>query len=169
MHILRAREEHRACNQMVPGDLVDEPEHLAADLAVARMPLRRRAQLDEMHGLARVQLDHVAHPVTERDEVAGLLRKGVDDLAVGGFRLANGNVPSLSETGVDDRVGNLVSQRRRQLLPLHGEHAVTLQIAERPVIGHHLERVVAVLEPAPRTVAAVASMPDSSRKECRLA
>jgi len=90
MDVVRPRKAHRARDQVVPGDLVDEPEHLLTDLPVARVSLRGRAQLDEMHRLARVELDHVAHPVTKRHEVAGLLREGVDDLAVGGLGLADG-------------------------------------------------------------------------------
>ena len=72
-----------------------------------------------MHRLSRVELDHVAHPVTEGDEVAGLLREGVDDLAIRRLRLAHGDVPPLAQPGIDDRVRDLVAERRGELLPLH--------------------------------------------------
>ena len=48
--------------------------------------------------------------MAKRDQVAGLLREGVDDLAVRGFRLPDGDVPSLPQPGVDDRVGNLIPE-----------------------------------------------------------
>ncbi len=110
MDVLRTREAHRPGDKVMTGDLVDEPEHLLADLSVARVPLRRRAQLDEVHGLTRIELDDVPNPVAEGDQVAGLLREGVDDLAVRGFRLPDGDMPSLPQTGVDDRIGHLVPQ-----------------------------------------------------------
>src|ERR1700730_7732889 len=114
VNILPPPETHGAGDQVVPGDLVDQPEHLLADLPVARMPLWRRTQLDKMHRFARVELDHVAHAMTERDEVARLLREGIHNLAVGGFRLAHGHVPALSDPGVDNSVRNLRAQRRRR-------------------------------------------------------
>ena len=50
-------------------------------------------------------------------------------------------------------------------LPLDGEHAVPLQIAERAVVGHQFEAVVGALEGAPGTVAAVAPIADVRRQQ----
>src|ERR1035438_5826496 len=126
MYVIRPGEAHRTGDEVMTRNFVDEPEHLVGVWPVARMPLRRRAQLDHVHRLASVELDEVAHPVTEGDEVPGLLREGVDDLAIRGFGLPPGHLPSLPEPGVDHRVWHLVPERRRQLLPLQREHAMAL-------------------------------------------
>ena len=49
---------------------------------------------------------------------------------------------------------------RRQVLPVDGQHPVTLQVAERPVVGQHVERVRRVLERPARPVAAVLPFAD---------
>ena len=52
-------------NRVVSRRLVDEPVHLLTDTAIRRMPLRGRAQLDQVHRFARVHLhveaDAVGH------------------------------------------------------------------------------------------------------------
>src|ERR1700729_877840 len=107
MHVVRSGKSHRAGHEVMTRNFVDEPEHLLAELPVARMSLRGRAQLDHVHRLAGVELDEVAHAVTEGDEISGLLREGVDDLAIRGLRLPHGDVPPLPETRVAHRVGDL--------------------------------------------------------------
>ena len=56
-------ELHRRGNRAVAGLLGDERVHLLADAAVRRMSLRRAAQLDDVHRLARVHVHVEAHAV----------------------------------------------------------------------------------------------------------
>ena len=58
-----------------------------------------------------------------------------------------------------DRLGDLVAVTRRERLPLDREHAVTLQVAERAVVGEHVEAVVDALERAARAVTPVVARP----------
>src|SRR6185437_15019849 len=52
-----------------------------------------------------------------------------------------------------------------EALPLHGEHAVTLQVTERAVVAHELEAVVGTLERATWTVPPVAPITDVRGQE----
>ena len=47
----------------------------------------------------------------------------------------------------------------RQALPLDGEHAVALQVAERAVVGEHVEAVVDALERAAGPMTPVEALP----------
>src|SRR3954452_64754 len=47
----------------------DQPVHLVRDRAVARVPLAARAQLDQLHRLARVEIQDVADAVAEAQRV----------------------------------------------------------------------------------------------------
>jgi len=73
MDVLAPREVHRPGHPVVAGHGVDLLEHLLADPAVAGMTLGRGAQLDHVERLAGVELDHVADPVGQGDQVLGLL------------------------------------------------------------------------------------------------
>ena len=49
--------------------LGDQRVHLVGDGAVGRVALAAGAQLDEVHRLARVEVEHVADPVAEAERV----------------------------------------------------------------------------------------------------
>ena len=67
---LAVDERHRRRDRRVHrGDPV---EHLERDGAVARVALAARAQLDQVHRLAGVEVEHVADPVGERHRVGRL-------------------------------------------------------------------------------------------------
>src|SRR6187200_249887 len=53
-------------------DLADEPVHLVRDSAVAGVPFAPRAQLDELHRLPRVEIEHVPNAEGEAQGVARL-------------------------------------------------------------------------------------------------
>src|SRR4051812_25923376 len=53
-------------------DVGDQPVHLVGDRAIRRMPLAPGAQLDELHRLARVEVEHVAQAVAEAQGVRRL-------------------------------------------------------------------------------------------------
>src|SRR5580704_19675055 len=61
------------------------------------------------------------------------------------------------ETRLGDEVGHVVPERDTETLPLDGEHAMALQIAERAVVRDELEAVVGALERAARAVPAIAA------------
>ena len=65
----------------------------------------------------------------------------------------------IAQSGFVDGLGDLVPVARRQRLPLDREHAVSLQIAERAVVGDDVEAVVDAFERAPGLVATVAPLP----------
>jgi len=56
---------------------------------------------------------------------------------------------------LDDGLRLDVAVVGRERLPLDGQEAVALQVAERAVIGHDVEAVAGSLEGAPRFVTAV--------------
>ena len=62
-------ELHRGGDGAVAGLLGDQRVHPLADAAVGGMPLRRRAQLDDVHRLARVHVHVEAHAVGHRHRV----------------------------------------------------------------------------------------------------
>ena len=64
-------ELHRAGDGAVPGLLRDQGVHALADAAIGGMPLRRRAQLDDVHRLARVHVHVEPHAVGHRHRVRG--------------------------------------------------------------------------------------------------
>src|SRR5713226_2467208 len=61
------RELHRGGDRHVPGAAGDQRVHLLADAAVSGVPLRRRAQLDDVHRFARVHLHVKPDAVGHRD------------------------------------------------------------------------------------------------------
>ena len=65
-----------------------------------------------------------------------------------------------AEPGRDELVRNVGTEVGRQPLPLAGEQAVALQVAERAVVGHDLEAVGERLEAAAGPVPAVLPLAD---------
>ena len=68
-HLRVIGELHRRGDGAVAGLLGDQRVHLLADAAVGRMALRRGAQLDDVHGLARVHLHVEPDAIGHRDGV----------------------------------------------------------------------------------------------------
>ena len=143
----------------VAGLLGDEAVHLLRDLAVGGVARRHRAQLDEVHRLARVHLHREPDPVRERHRVRRLLGEPVDERVVERRRAAHGVVELGAEPGFVDRFGDVVTVQRAQRLPLDREHPVALQVAERAVVGDDVEAVVDAFERAPGAVTTVVALP----------
>ena len=122
------------------------------------MALRRRAQLDHVHRLARVHVHDESHAIRHRH---GVLR---DDRA--GRRSTSASC-SAAERSMTSRQsasppastsasGCDVAVARRQRLPVDRQQPMTLQIAERAVVGEHVEAIARALERAARLVPAIA-------------
>src|SRR6476646_8683100 len=77
--ILRADVAHRGGDRPVAGLLGDLAVHVQGDAPVRRVPLRRRTELQQVHGLSGVELHGVADPVGHADGVGGLLRERLDE------------------------------------------------------------------------------------------
>ncbi len=75
---------HRVGHGAVTRLFGDRSKHLLRDAAIRGVALGARAQLDQMQRLARVHLHDAAHPVRERDRVAGLHREVADHGVVEG-------------------------------------------------------------------------------------
>src|SRR5215210_3855243 len=133
---------------------------LTRDRAVARMALAPGAQLDQMHRLAGVQVEHVADAVGEAQRVRRELGTAcLDEAGMLGVRALE---PAPEEVGDPcglELLGDLRPEVGREPLPLDGEHAMALQVAEGAVVGYDLEAVGDRLEAAPGAVAAVAPLP----------
>ena len=65
-----------AATAMMAGAVRNQRVHLLAYAAIRGMPLRRRAQLDEMHGLAGVHLHVEPDAICHRDGIGRQLRRG---------------------------------------------------------------------------------------------
>src|SRR5215204_4767217 len=120
------------------------------------MALAPRAQLDELHGLAGVEIEHVADAVAEAERVSGLAFASLAGQSVPlGVRDLERPPVAIAAAGGLDLVGHAGAEVGRQALPLHGEHAVALQVAEGAVVGDDLEAVAQRLEAPAGAVAAV--------------
>ena len=139
-----------------PGDVL---VHGVRDRTVARVALAAGAQLDELHRLARVEVEHEADAVAEAERVGrGVLQPAAAQRLVGlGRALQPGAVRVADPDGVE-LLWHLGAEVRRERLPLNGQHPVALQVAERAVVGHDLEPVAQRLEAASRAVAAVGAL-----------
>ena len=140
------------------GDLL---VHRLGDGAVGRMALAAGAQLDQVHRLARVQVEDVADAEGEAERVGGeLLEPGGGEPLV----LVAGDFQGPLEFAADARFAHLLGDARAEVgaepLPLHGQQAVALQVAEGAVVGDDLEAVAERLEAAAGAVAAVVALAD---------
>ena len=112
----------------------------------------------QVHRLAGVHLHHVADAVGQRHGVGRLRRerRAASDLVE--LARTAPSTPSYrsAEPGLGDGVGHVVPERGAEGLPLDGEHAVALQVAEGAVVGDDVEAVVGALEGPTRAVPAVA-------------
>ena len=134
-------ELHRAGDRVVTGHVGDQPVHQLADAPVRRMSLRRRAQLDDVHRLARVHLHLETDAIRHHDRV----RRGVAEARGHADRAAPPSVHHLAPVVVrrrpHDRLRLGIAMERRQRLPLEREQAMTLQIAKRAVVGEDVETI----------------------------
>ena len=123
------------------------------------MALRRGPQLDDVHRLAGVHLHAVADAVGHGHRVLRRRRgrlAGHRRVELAAARHDPAPVPRrpdvLEGGGLDAAVV------RGQLLPLDRQEPMALQVAERAVVGEHVEAVAGPLESAPRPVAAVGAV-----------
>ena len=144
--------------------------HRLGDGAVGRVALAAGAQLDQVHRLARVEVERVADPVGEAERVGRLLAQaGVERAA----RTRRGRSPAPARTPrrrppPGPRSGTPAPRSGPEPLPLAGQHPVALQVAEGAVVGDDLEAVAQRLEAAAGAVAAVgAARRPSPPSSCR--
>jgi hypothetical protein len=161
-------EAHRGGEGAVASLLGDEAVHPLADAAVRGVALRRRAQLDHVHRLPRVQLHVEADAVGHRHRVRrdlGEPRRGDRVVEVG--RLAEDPAPVALGARLGDRLRHHGAVARREALPLERQEPVALQVAERAVIREEVEAVGRALERAARFVAPVRAPADVGREHGR--
>src|SRR3954454_5776243 len=134
--------------------------HLVRDGAIARVALAPRAQLDRVHRLAGVHVEDVADTEAEAERVGGGVvhpaRREPLVLFLGALERPR---VEIARAGVDDLLGHAGAEVGRERLPLDGEHAVALEVAERAVVRDDLEAVAQRLEASARAVAAVRALP----------
>ena len=159
-------EAHRGSDVRVhPGD---RAAHLVRDGAVRRMAFAPGAQLDQVQRLARVELEDVANAEREAERVRGFLHEALVAqprvLAAGDLERA---LVLAAEARGHDLVRDVRTEVRCEPLPLAGEQAVALEVAERAVVRDDLEAVCERLEAATRPVAAVLALADQLAQELR--
>ena len=155
------RERHRLRDRGVTCPFRDQPVHPLADPPVRRVSLRGRSELDDVHRFPRV------HPHVEADAVGhrdGVLRHGrrapARKTVVQRGGVVHHAAPVGRRAGFRAGVGQgRVSVPRRQILPVDGQHPVALQVPERAVVGHDVERVGRMLEGPAGAVPAVLPLP----------
>src|SRR5947208_2697592 len=146
-------EEARVLRRALARVLADEAVHLLGDPPIGGMPLWRRAQLDEVHGLARVHLHDEPDPVRHGHRVLrDALEAGVLDRTRQRRRSFH-DVPPVGRGSCLRHVGrDVVAVVGREALPLDRQHAMSLQIAERAVVALDVEPVAGAFEGAPGLV-----------------
>src|ERR671910_1469859 len=148
---------HRARDPgMHGGDLL---VHRVGHRTVGGMTLPAGAQLADVHRLPGVEIEGVADPVPEAERV----RRGVRDP----WGLGPSDPPPRQPeralvlapySGLADLLGDPGAEVGGEPLPLAGQQAVALQVAEATVVGDDLEPVADRLPPPPGPVAAVAPL-----------
>ena len=131
-------------------DRSDLGVHLVRHGAVGRMALPARAQLDQLHRLTGVEVEHVADAVAEAQRVHRETRVVArrDQPLVGLARELECAAVVVAGARRDDLFRHTGAEVGGQLLPLHGQHPVALEVAEGAVVGDDLEAVAQRLEPA---------------------
>ena len=147
-------------------DRRDPLVHRLGDGTVGGVALAARAQLDQVHRLAGVEVERVADPVGEAERVGRVLAQaGVAQALV----LAARHLQRPLELAADARLANLVGDPGAEIgaepLPLAGQHPVALQIAEGAVVGDDLEAVAQRLEAAAGAVAPVGALAHQGRQQ----
>jgi hypothetical protein len=114
-----------------------------------------------VHRRAGVEVEDEPDPVAEAQRVDGRSAPArVDEPRVLGGARPRARRGSRRHAGGVELLGHPGAEVGRQALPLHGEHPVALQVAERAVVGDDLEAVAQRLEAAPGPVAAVRAVAD---------
>ena len=150
---------HRLGDRRV--DRRDPLVHRLGDGAVGGVALAARAQLDQVHRLAGVEVEHVADPVGEAERVGRLLGEaGVGEPLVLGPRDLERPLELAAEPRFLDLAGDAGAEVGAEPLPLAGQHPVALEVAEGAVVGDDLEAVAQRLEAAAGPVAAVGALAD---------
>src|SRR5437764_14657848 len=100
------------------------------------MALVPGAQLDELHGLARVYVEDEPDPVAQAQGIGGSAGQAPAAQPVvlgrGGLQ---GPAVVVAAAGLLDLVWYPGAEIRRQRLPLDCQHAMALQVSERAVVG----------------------------------
>jgi hypothetical protein len=167
VHVAAVDVRHRPRDRAVPRRGLDELVHRVRHAPVGRVALRARAELDQVHRLARAHLHDEADAVRHRDRVLRDVLAGRREQRLPRCRrVLHHRVPLAGEVGVlDDRRG-LVPVHRGQALPLEREGAVALEVAEGAVVAEDVEAVAGALERAARLVAPVAALADVGAQQC---
>src|ERR1700733_380268 len=137
-------------------DRADLGVHLVGHGPIARMAFASRAQLDQLHRLAGVEVEDEADPVAQAERVRRRGGEpGVDEAVVLAGRELERAAVLVAAAGQLDLLGDAGAQIGGERLPLDSQHPVALQIAESTVVGDDLEAVAKRLEAAPGAVAPV--------------
>src|SRR4051794_29899014 len=141
---------------------------LVGDRTVTRMTFPARAELDQVHRLARVHVEDVANPVAKAERVWSQVRA---DAAANPLVLGRGALEPravvVCHTGVRELPGDAGAEIGTQRLPLDRQQPVALEVAERAVVGDDLEAVADGLEAAPGPVPAVGALTDQVGQQLR--
>jgi len=130
--------------------------HRLGDGAVGRVALAAGAQLDQVHRLAGVQVEHVADAEGEAERVGRQLGEpGGGKPLVLGLRDLQRSFEFATYPGFADLLGDARAEVGAEPLPLDGQQAVALQVTEGAVVGDDLEAVAERLEATSRAVATV--------------
>jgi hypothetical protein len=158
-------ELHRGGHGVMARAFGDEPVHSLAHATVRRVPLRRRAQLKQVHRFARIHFHVEADPVGHHDGVRrDRLQARRDDRIVQIGGVFHDAAPVAAGASLRDCLRFRVAVPCTQWLPLEGQEPVTLQVAKCTVICDHIEPVRGPLERPSRPVPSVAAMADVSPK-----
>ena len=146
LHVGAVRKTHRVRYQPMAGLFRDEPVHGLADPPVRRVALGRRPQLDEVHGLAGVEIhveaDAIRHRQGVRRDIAESL--GVEAVQVGGC--VHDPPPVVVRPRELDRLRLDVPVSRCERSPLERQQAMSLEVAERAVVRKDIETIGRSLE-----------------------
>ncbi len=123
------------------------------------MSLAAGTELDQLHRLARVEIEDEAQPVAEAQRIRRrAAQSAVDEALVLEPRKLQRAAVVIAAAGLVDLFGHACAQLGAERLPLHGQHPVALQVAEGAVVGDDLKPVAKRLEAAPGPMAAVVAL-----------
>src|SRR5229473_1584511 len=125
------------------------------------MALAAGSQLDQVQRLTRVELEYVAETEREAERVRSLLDEPfAAKPPILDARDLERTLVLAAEPCSHNLVRDVSAEVGRQPLPLAGEEAVALEVAESAVVGDDLEPVAERLEASAGPVAAVLPLPD---------
>src|ERR1035437_9814576 len=159
---------HRRSNPAVTCLFTNQPDHFVGNSTITRVPLRTRAQLNEVHGLTGVHLHDVSNPKGQRDAVLRLVRELFSYLVEEIRRAKERLLVALGQTGFENHFGRVKPEAGGERRPLDGEQTVPLQVPEGSVVTHNFKSIVRALKGPSRTVTAISSLTDVGRQYGRL-